>query len=84
VPDVPMIVFTALGLDPGQLLFASEELLRQANAGKLALYSALARSMPRGEHRVVEGAGHSFLHMEAPDAIVGGIEDLVTRIRGAR
>lgn len=62
IPDVPLIVLTAMGVDAFKravLIGESDELLRQENEGKRRLYEALAGSVPRGENRVIEGAGHA-------------------------
>ncbi|GAB2714569.1 alpha/beta fold hydrolase [Kitasatospora kifunensis] len=79
-PDVPLIVFTAMGVDPGQAAFMSDRLLREQNAGKRALFAALAASVPRGEHRVLENAGHSWLHVEGEGAVIQAIRDLLDRV----
>jgi hypothetical protein len=48
------------------------ELLR-----KRVIYEALAGSVSRGEHRVVENAGHTTIHTDRPDAVVQAIRDLL-------
>jgi hypothetical protein len=68
-----------MGIDPGQAVFLSEDQLREQNEAKLALYEAVAASVPRGEHRVLENASHSLLHIEGQDAVVQAIRDLVDR-----
>ncbi|HCT78388.1 MAG TPA: alpha/beta hydrolase [Micromonosporaceae bacterium] len=78
-PDVPLIVITGMRIDPGQAVFLSEDQLREQNEAKLALYEAVAASVPRGEHRVLENASHSLLHIEGQDAVVQAIRDLVDR-----
>ncbi|MCE7002962.1 alpha/beta hydrolase [Kibdelosporangium philippinense] len=80
-PDVPLIVMTALSADPGQELFVTEEQVQQINDGKLALAAAIARSVPRGEHRVVDHASHTTLTIDAADEVVAAIRDLVDRTR---
>jgi hypothetical protein len=47
-----------------------ESVLRAEIDGKLRLYLEWADSFPRGECRVIEGAGHASLHWSHPDAVV--------------
>ncbi|WP_037270724.1 alpha/beta fold hydrolase [Kibdelosporangium aridum] len=75
-PDVPLVVMTALGDDPGQELFVTENQAQQINDGKVALGDAIARSVPRGEHRVVQ-ASQSTVTIDAADEVVAAIRDLV-------
>jgi pimeloyl-ACP methyl ester carboxylesterase len=77
VPDVPLIVLTATGRNPYWANFASEDLMRRAMDGLRALHAAIAGSVTHGEHRLVEGVSHQFLHIERPDAVVDGIRDLI-------
>jgi len=42
------------------------------------LYAPLVKSVPRGEYREVEGAGHDTLWTDRPDAVVQAIRDLLT------
>ncbi len=79
-PDVPLIVLTAMGIDPFMAVFMPEPYLRKVNEGKLVIYSRLAESVPRGEHRVVENAGHTTIHTDRPDAVVQAIRDLLDRV----
>jgi pimeloyl-ACP methyl ester carboxylesterase len=80
VPDVPLIVLTALAPDPGQGLTMSAQQLRQLSEHKLAFYAAVAESVPGGEHRVLEDAAHSSVHVDRPDAVVQAIGDLLDRV----
>lgn len=79
-PDVPLIVCTGMGIDPGQAYFMSEQLLRGQNEAKRVLYAALAESVPRGEHRVFSDGGHSWLHVERADDVLQAIRDLLGRV----
>jgi len=79
-PDVPLIVLTAMGIDPFMAAFMPEPYLREMNDGKRVIYTALAESVPRGEHRVLENAGHSTIHTDRPDAVVQAIRDLLDRV----
>ena len=83
IPDVPLIVLTAMGVDAFKravLIGESDELLHQENEGKRRLYEALAGSVPRGENRVIEGAGHASVHWRHPDAIAQAIQDLLGQL----
>ncbi|MFI0468471.1 alpha/beta fold hydrolase [Saccharopolyspora sp. 5N102] len=80
-PDVPLIALTGVGIDPGQALFMSDEELRELNESKQKLFQTFADSVTRGEHRVLEGAGHSTLHTDRPDAVVEAVRDLLSRLR---
>ena len=77
LPDAPLIVLTAMGIDPFMAAFAREPYLRDLNACKSAFYTAFAQTVRRGENRLVE-AGHSTLHTDRPDAVVEAIRDLVS------
>jgi pimeloyl-ACP methyl ester carboxylesterase len=82
MPAVPLMVLNAMGIDSFQTAFLPESYLRQMNDGKRVLYTAFAESVPGGEHRVLENAGHVTIHTESPDAVVQAIRDLLERIRG--
>ncbi|MBB4933492.1 pimeloyl-ACP methyl ester carboxylesterase [Lipingzhangella halophila] len=79
LPDVPLIACSGTGLDPGQDVFLSEELIGRLNGGKQAMDRALADSVPRGEYRVLDGASHSTVHIDRTDDVVRAIHDLVER-----
>jgi len=81
LPDVPVIVLTAMGIDPFMAAFAPEAYLRALNAGKVGLYDALAASVTLGENRLLPDAGHSTLHTDRPDAVIAAIRDLIERTR---
>jgi pimeloyl-ACP methyl ester carboxylesterase len=81
LPDVPLVVLTAMGIDPFQAAFIPEAELRELNALKEPIYEALARSVPRGENRSLPNAGHSTLHTDRPDAVIGAIHDIVAAAR---
>ena len=82
MPDVPLLVLNAMGVDSFQTAFLPESYVRQMNDGKRILYTTFAESVPRGEHRVLEDAGHATIHTERPDAVVQAIRDLLEKIRG--
>lgn len=77
MPDVPLVVLIAMGLDEFQRALMPEPYLRDLNTRKAALYATLAQSVPRGESRVLEGAGHVTVHTTHPDAVVQAIRDVV-------
>lgn len=79
LPDIPLIVLTAMGRNPYWEQFASEELQHQAHNGIQALHAAIAKAVPCGEHRVLQDASHQYLHVENPDAIVQAVRDLLDR-----
>jgi pimeloyl-ACP methyl ester carboxylesterase len=76
-PAHPTIVLTAMGIDPFMASFMPEAALRELNVQKAAFYSAFAALAPRGENRLLPDAGHSTLHTDRPDAVVGAIRDLI-------
>ncbi|MDC7340544.1 alpha/beta fold hydrolase [Streptomyces lydicus] len=79
LPDVPLAVLTATGHDATQAHLWSEAALREINEAKTALHARLAASVPRGVHRVLDDAGHGFLHEERPDAVLAAVTDLLGR-----
>ena len=78
LPDVPLIVVSAMGHDATQAHLWPEDLLREINEGKRLLHAELAASVPRGEHRVLDDAGHGWVHEERPDAVLQAIADVLT------
>jgi pimeloyl-ACP methyl ester carboxylesterase len=77
MPDVPLIVLTAMGIDPFMAPFMDGAYLREINLRKQAFYTAFADSVPRGENRLLDDAGHSTIHTDRPDAVVRAIRDLL-------
>ncbi|MFJ4849822.1 MULTISPECIES: alpha/beta fold hydrolase [unclassified Streptomyces] len=77
LPDVPLTVLSAMGVDPTQAQLWSEGTVREMNAAKLGLHARIAASVPRGTHRVLDAAGHGWLHEERPDAVLGAIGELL-------
>ncbi|WP_410573431.1 alpha/beta fold hydrolase [Amycolatopsis sp. cmx-4-61] len=76
LPDVPLIVLTAMGRNPYWARFGSEELIAAAQRGIRDLHASIAAAVPRGEHRVLDDAAHQFLHIQRQDAVVQAIRDL--------
>jgi hypothetical protein len=75
-------VLAALGIDTFQAVLMPESQLRELNSQKAAIYGPLVGSVPRGEYRAIEGAGHSTLHTDRPHAVVQAIRDLLDRVAG--
>lgn len=80
MPNVPLLVLSGSGTDPFQAALMPESYLRELNDGIRGLYTALAESVPRGEHRVLENAGHATIHTDRPDAVVQAIRDLLDKV----
>lgn len=81
LPDVPLVVLTAMGRNPYWARFLPERLAREAHEGVRALHAAIAGSVPRGEQRLLDGASHQHLHLERPEAVRRAIRDLLDAIR---
>lgn len=81
MPDVPLIVLCALGVDAPTAALMPESYLPRMNDGKRALFTALASSIPHGEYREVENAGHATMHTDRPDTVVQAIQDLIKSIQ---
>jgi hypothetical protein len=79
VPEVPITVISAMGIDPVQRAFTPDELQRKVNEGKLTLNQLITRSVPGGRHVVVEDAAHAWITMDRPDVVVEAIEELLDR-----
>ena len=81
MPDIPLIVFTAMGIDPFMAPIMSKSFLSDTwdafNHVKNRIYSKLANSVPRGEHRILKNAGHTTIHTDCPDEVVHAILDLL-------
>ncbi|WP_377268938.1 alpha/beta fold hydrolase [Peterkaempfera sp. SMS 1(5)a] len=82
LPDVPVIVLTVRGHDETQARLWPEETLRGINDAKTALHARLAAAVPHGEHRILDDAGHGWLHEERQDAVLQAIGDLLHRAVG--
>lgn len=80
LPDLPLIVITALGRDATQEQLWPEHVLREIHRTTRALHADLASSVPRGEQRILDDAGHGFLHEDRPDAVLQAIVDLLHRV----
>jgi hypothetical protein len=80
MPDVPLIVLATMGTDRFKRVFTPESYLRKMNDGMRVINAAIAESVPRGELRVLENAGHSTVHVDCTDAVMQAIRDLVNRV----
>ena len=78
----PMVVLTAMGVDPFMAPFASATYMSALNSYKAAIYTAFALAQPCGENRLVEQAGHSTFHTDRPDAVVKAIHDVLDAAAG--
>jgi pimeloyl-ACP methyl ester carboxylesterase len=76
-PDVPLIVMTAMGIDPAQRAFVPDLVQRQIIEGKHTLNELIARSVPRGRHVVVEDAAHAWITMDRPEVVLQAVNDLL-------
>ena len=81
-PDVPLVVMTAMGIDPAQRAFASDPVQRQINEGKHTLNELIARSVPRGRHVVVDDAAHAWITMDRPEVVLQAVNDLLGAATG--
>ncbi|MEV5707674.1 alpha/beta hydrolase [Actinoallomurus sp. NPDC052274] len=81
LPDVPLIVLTALGHDATQAHLWPADLLREINDMKRTIHAELAASVPHGEQRVLDDVGHGWMHEERPDAVLGALTDLLRAVR---
>ena len=79
LPPCPVIVVTAMGIDPFMRVLASDTSQREGNERKRGYYASLVEPTPGAEQRLVENAGHSTLHTDAPEAVVAAIRDVVER-----
>jgi hypothetical protein len=82
MPDVPLIVLSSMAIDAFKRAVSqrtSESLLLEEIEGKRRVYTALAESVPRGEIRLIDDAGHVTIHLRRPDAVVQAIHDLLSK-----
>ena len=83
LPDVPLIVLTAMAIDPAQRQFMAEEDLVGINAGKLIMNQSLVTSVNRGEHRELPAASHPWMHLDDSSAVVQAITDVLAAARAS-
>ncbi|WP_261133927.1 alpha/beta fold hydrolase [Bacillus sp. Marseille-Q3570] len=81
LPDIPLIVYTGMGIDPFMSPVVSQSFLREMidpfNSVKMITYEKLANSVPRGEHRILKNAGHTTIHTDCPNEVVEAIWNLL-------
>src|SRR5699024_344067 len=79
--DIPLIVYTAMGMDPFMTPIMSKAILRETtepfNNIKNSVYSKLANTVPRGKHRILHHAGHTTIHTDCPGEVVTAIRQLL-------
>lgn len=81
LPDVPLVVLCSTGTDGFKEAVSvgeSQELMRAEIEGKRRLYEDFARSLPRGQIRLVD-AGHVTMHLRHPGAVVHAITDVLAQ-----
>ncbi|SFB24668.1 Pimeloyl-ACP methyl ester carboxylesterase [Lentibacillus halodurans] len=87
MPNIPLIVFSAMGIDPFMTPITSESFLRETidpfNNVKNTTYKKFANSVPRGEHRILKNAGHTTIHTDCPDDVVEAIWNLLDLSKNA-
>jgi pimeloyl-ACP methyl ester carboxylesterase len=79
-PDVPVTILSAGGIDAQQLMFSTEDQLREQIRGSERLYAAVAAGAPGGRHETIAGASHATLPMARPDAVAHAVTDLLGRV----
>ncbi|PWW02880.1 pimeloyl-ACP methyl ester carboxylesterase [Paenibacillus cellulosilyticus] len=81
MPDVPLIVLTAMAIDPMQAVIMPKPFLNKTIEFKHNLYTVFAKSIPHGENRALHHAGHSWLHVDRQDAVIQAIMDVLRQSR---
>jgi pimeloyl-ACP methyl ester carboxylesterase len=81
LPDVPVILLAAMGIDPFQAVLMPRAQLLELNKSKPMIYKPITASTERCDYRPVEGAGHTTLHTDRPDAVVAAIRDVLDGAR---
>jgi pimeloyl-ACP methyl ester carboxylesterase len=81
LPRVPLIVLTALGHDDTQAQLWPPDTLRRINDAKTELHAQLACSVADGEQRILDDAGHGWLHEQRQDEVLEAIRDVLRRAR---
>jgi hypothetical protein len=81
MPDLPLIILCSMetdGFKQAVSVGESESLLREEIEGKQRLYTALARSIPRGDIRLID-TGHVTMHLRRPGTVLQAIQGLLGR-----
>jgi pimeloyl-ACP methyl ester carboxylesterase len=77
VPDVPVVAFTPVGVDPNQQALMSEETLHAIHEGKTRLDADLVGSVTDGQQRILHDTDHTRLISDRADDIVEAIREIV-------
>jgi pimeloyl-ACP methyl ester carboxylesterase len=77
LPDIPVTILTGMKIDPTPGRSSSD--MEAFNKIKRDAHRAFINSVPHGEHRVLEDAGHR-LTAERPDLVVNAIFDILDRV----
>jgi pimeloyl-ACP methyl ester carboxylesterase len=77
LPDIPVTILTGMKIDPTPGRSSSD--MEAFNKIKRDAHRAFVNSLPHGEHRVLEDAGHR-LTAERPDLVVNAIFDILDRV----
>ncbi len=80
MPDVPIILLAAMGIDPFMAVLMPRAQLVELNEQKSNIYEPITASAAHCDYRKVDGAGHSTLHTDAPEAVVEAVRDLLGRL----
>lgn len=81
LPDVPLTVLTAMGIDRSPTSALPEAVQHAVNAAKQAVNRLLAGSVPRGQERALHDATHVWMHIEREDTVVEAIAEVLRRVR---
>src|SRR4029453_16904768 len=79
-PDAPLIVLSGTDVDPSQMMFRAEELIREQIRGSERLFDAIAAAARHGQHRSLSDASHPTIPMARPDAVARAVKDLPAQI----
>jgi hypothetical protein len=77
---VSVLVLSATARNPYWAEFLTEEQMTVAHNGIRELHASIAAGSSRGEHRLLHGASHQYLHIEQPDAVVQAVLDVLARV----
>jgi pimeloyl-ACP methyl ester carboxylesterase len=77
LPDVPLVVATAMATNPLWAQFAPEDLIRRTQEGIRTMHAAIAKSVPRGRHLVLDEAFHQAMHIQEPGPITDALHTIV-------
>lgn len=83
-PNVPITILSASGIDSQQLMFATEDQVRDQIRASERLYVALAAAAQQGEHKTLTDVSHATMPMTRPDALAAAVTDLLDRIKASR